>query len=184
MDRGAVTTNGADGRVHGRASGGMRRPRGFTLIEVMIVILIVLMLGGLVAWNLMGTKEQAEADIVRIQMHSIQDGLKQFRFIFDRYPTDDEGLKALWDKTAISDEEEAKKWKPFLEKPIPKDKWSNEWGYRQKSEHGSEDMYDLWSYGKDRQEGTDDDIVSWDKEADAGSGSAPAGGSKGSSKGG
>ncbi len=156
---------------------GARGARGFTLIEVMIVILIVLMLGGLVAWNLMGTKEQAESDIVHIQMNQIGDALKQFRFIFDRYPTDEEGLKVLWDKTAITDETEAKKWKPFLDKPIAKDKWGNEWGYRQKSEHGNEDTYDLWSYGKDKQEGTDDDIVSWDKDADTNG----SGGSSGSS---
>jgi general secretion pathway protein G len=162
--------------------------RGFTLIEVMIVILIVLMLGGLVAWNLMGTKEQAEADVVRIQMNTIRDALNQFRFVYDRYPTDEEGLKVLWDKTAMTDEEEAKKWKAFLTDPIPKDKWGNEWGYRQKSEHGNEDKFDLWSYGKDKQENTDDDIVSWDKDAETngtGGNSAPAStGSKGSSKGG
>jgi prepilin-type N-terminal cleavage/methylation domain-containing protein len=45
--------------------------RGFTLIEVMIVILIVLMLGGLVAWNLMGTKDEAKAGVVKIQMNTI-----------------------------------------------------------------------------------------------------------------
>src|SRR4051812_20306673 len=161
------------------------RRKGFTLIEVMIVILIVLMLGGLVAWNLMGTKEDAEANIVKIQMQTMQDALKQFRFVYDRYPTDEEGLKVLWDKSAMSDEEGAKKWKAFLEKPVAKDHYGNEWGYRQKSEHGNEDTYDLWSYGKDKQEGTDDDIVSWDKETDANGGGAPANsGGKGSGKGG
>src|SRR3954470_15699195 len=110
------------------------RRRGFTLIEVMIVILIVLMLGGLVAWNLLGTKEDAQANIVKIQMNTIQDALKQFRFVYDRYPTDEEGLKVLWDKAGMADEGEAKKWKGFLEKPVPKDNYGNEWGYRQKSE--------------------------------------------------
>src|SRR5262245_51438400 len=157
--------------------------RGFTLIEVMIVILIVLMLGGLVAWNLMGTKEDAQANIVRIQMDQIKSALKTFRFTYERYPTDEEGLKVLWDKTAMTDEEEAKKWKAFLEKAVPKDNYGNEWGYRQKSEHGNEDTYDLWSYGKDKQEGTDDDIVSWDKEAES-NGAPAATGSTGSGKGG
>jgi general secretion pathway protein G len=144
--------------------------RGFTLIEVMIVILIVLLLGGLVAWNLMGTKDQAKADIVKIQMQSIQDALKQFRFTHDRYPTDEEGLKVLWDKEAMTDEQELKSWKKLLEKPLPMDQYGNEWGYRQVSEHGDEDTYDLWSYGKDKQEGTDDDIVSWEPEEDSGAG--------------
>src|SRR5437764_10458166 len=120
----------------------IRHGRGFTLIEVMIVILIVLMLGGLVAWNLMGTKEDAEANVGKIQMNTIQDALKQFRFVYDRYPSDEEGLKVLWDKASMTDEEEGKKWKAFLEKPVPKDHYGNEWGYRQKSEHGNEDTYD------------------------------------------
>jgi general secretion pathway protein G len=159
--------------------------RGFTLIEVMIVILIVLMLGGLVAWNLMGTKDEAKAGIVKIQMNTIEGALKNFRLAYDRYPSDEEGLKVLWDKSAMTNEDEAKKWKPFLEKPVPKDDYGNEWGYRQKSEHGNEDTYDLWSYGRDKQEGTDDDIVSWDKEADSNGGGSPSStGSKGSSKGG
>jgi general secretion pathway protein G len=162
--------------------------RGFTLIEVMIVILIVLMLGGLVAWNLMGTKDEAKAGIVKIQMNTIEGALKNFRLVYDRYPTDEEGLKVLWDKTAMTDENEAKKWKPFLEKPVPKDDYGNEWGYRQKSEHGNEDTYDLWSYGKDKQEGTDDDIVSWDKDAESNGTSTPSTpsstGGKGSGKGG
>jgi len=147
-----------------------RRRAGFTLIEVMIVIMIVLALGGLVAYNLMGTKEQAKDDLVRIDMNTLKQALKQYRFTHDRYPTDEEGLKALWDKTAISDENESKKWTKLLEAPMPTDRYGNEWGYRQKSEHGDEDVYDLWSFGRDKTEGTDDDIVSWNKDAESGSG--------------
>lgn len=167
---------------------GMIR-RGFTLIEVMIVIVIVLALGSLVAYNLLGTKEKAEDDLVRIDMNTIKAALKQFRFDHNRYPSDDEGLKALWDKTAIQDEDEAKKWTKLLEEPMPKDRYGNEWGYRQKSEHGDEDTYDLWSYGRDKLEGTPDDIVSWttdDKDATGASGSSgtstPTGGGASSSK--
>lgn len=152
--------------------GGWRR--GFTLIEVMIVIVIVLALGGLVAYNLMGTKEKAEDDLVRIDMNTMKQALKQFRFTHNRYPTDEEGLKILWDKTAMQDEEEVKKWTKLLEAPMPKDKYGSEWGYRQKSEHGDEDTFDLWSVGRDKNEGTDDDVVSWDKNAEGSGGSAPA----------
>lgn len=144
---------------------GMIR-RGFTLIEVMIVIVIVLALGSLVAYNLLGTKEKAEDDLVRIDMNTLKAALKQFRFEHNRYPTDDEGLKALWDKTTIQDEEEAKKWTKLLEEPMPKDRYGNEWGYRQKSEHGDEEAYDLWSYGRDKLENTPDDIVSWTADAE------------------
>jgi hypothetical protein len=82
----------------------------------------------------------------------------------------------------MTEEEDAKKWTKLIEKPVPKDKWGNEWGYRQKSEHGDEDTYDLWSYGKDRQENTDDDITSWEKEGDGTtSGGGTGGGSSNSS---
>lgn len=150
---------------------------GFTLIEVMIVILIVLALGGLVAYNLIGTKKEADAGVVKIQMNTIRDALKQFNFKFGRYPTDEEGIKALWDKSALTDENEAKNWTKLLDEPVPNDKWGTPWGYRQKSEHLGEDTFDLWSFGPDKQEGTADDITSWDgaaAPADGGSGT-PAG---------
>jgi len=142
--------------------------RGFTLIEVMIVIFIVLALGGLVAYNLMGKKDEAVNSLARADMNTIKAGLKMFRFEHGRYPTDEEGLAVLWDKERMSDEEEVKKWRKQLEAPMPKDRFGNEWGYRQVSEHGEESTYDMWSYGPDKIEGTDDDIVSWDKDAETG----------------
>jgi general secretion pathway protein G len=157
--------------------------RGFTLIEVMIVIFIVLALGGLVAYNLLGKKEEADEKLVRIQMNMIERALKDFRFTHGRYPSDEEGLAVLWSRDATSDEDVLKKWTKLLEKPIPEDGFGNQWGYRQKSEHSEEDIYDLWSYGRDKQEGTEDDIVSWEKEPDT-SGGSGATGSGGSSKGG
>ncbi len=150
------------------------RHRGFTLFEVMIVIFIVLALGGLVAYNLLGTKEDAQDKLAKIDMQTVERSLKQFRFEYGRYPTDDEGLEVLWSKEKLTDEEEAKKWKKLLEEPMPTDRFGNQWGYRQVSEHGEEDKYDIWSYGRDKQEGTADDIVSW-KEEDASAGSSGAG---------
>lgn len=153
--------------------------RAFTLTEVLIVIFIVLALGGLVAYNLMGTKEKAQDDLVKVDMQTLSKALRKFRFDHNRYPTDDEGLKALWDKEAIQDEEVQKKWLKYLESPMPKDQYGHEWGYRQQSEHGDADTFDLWSVGRDAQEGTDDDIVSWDKDAEAGPGGGSSSGSKG-----
>ncbi len=153
--------------------------RGFTLIEVMIVIVIVLALGGLAAYNLLGAKEDAEDKLAKIDMQTMQRALKEFRFEFGRYPTDEEGIEVLWNKEKITDEEDAKKWKKMLEKPMLTDRFGNQWGYRQKSENGDEETYDLWSYGRDKQEGTADDIVSWDKAAaDGGASPAPSGGGK------
>lgn len=155
-----------------------RASRAFTLIEVLIAILIVVAIGGLVAWNVLGKRKEANVGLAQIQMNQIKDGLRDFHLTFDRYPTDEEGLRALWEKEALTDEADQSKWKKCLEKPIPRDLWGNEWGYRQKSEHGDEETFDLWSYGPDKQEGTDDDLVSWDKDADTG-GESPAGGGAG-----
>jgi general secretion pathway protein G len=155
------------------ARGRSRRARGFTLIEVLIVIFIVLALGGLVAYNLMGQKESAENDLCKADMNTLRQAMKMFRFDHGRYPTDEEGLRVLWDKEAMQDEEQLAKWKNRMEKPMPKDRFGHEWGYRQVSEHGNEGEYDLWSIGRDGVEGTEDDIVSWDKEAESGGGAAP-----------
>lgn len=158
--------------------------RAFTLIEVMIAILIVVAIGALAAYNLMGAKKKADAGLGTIDFQTLQKGLKQFYYTHNRYPSDEEGVKVLWDKTAMTDEEEAKKWEKVLENPLPNDHWGNPWKYAQKSEHGNEDMYDLSSAGPDKQEGTDDDLISWPKEGDSASGPSTDGKGSSSSKGG
>ena len=167
----------ASGRV--RKLGHARA--GFTLIEVMIVILIVLALGGLVAFNLLGTKEKAERDIGRIDLNTIRDAMKMYRFDHGSFPTDEEGIRVLWDKSALTDETKGKNWRKLLDEPMPADRWGTTWGYRQKSEHSDEDTYDVWSFGPDKQEGTEDDITSWaDAAAGGGAGDAASGGGSGS----
>jgi len=164
-----------------RMDTGLRRAarRGFSLVEVMIVILIILAIGGLVAYNVMGAKEKADARIGKIQLQEIQKALRQFKLVHSRYPSDEEGIQVLWNKEAMTDEDAAKNWEKLLEKPMPKDSWGSEWGYRQVSEHGDETNYDLWSFGPDRVEGTSDDIVSWDESADGESSGSGDGASSG-----
>ncbi|MCC6676596.1 MAG: type II secretion system major pseudopilin GspG [Phycisphaerales bacterium] len=160
-----------------------RRGAGFTLIEVMIVITIILALTGLVAYNVLGRQKQAKADLCRIDMNTLKGAMKQFRLDFDRYPKDEEGIKVLWDKSALvvdTDADEAK-WHKYLEEPLANDRWGKPWGYKQVSEHGDEDIYDLWSFGPDGQEGNDDDIVSWSTEGEeGGTGTTPSGDGKSS----
>jgi len=130
--------------------------RGLTLIEVLIVIAILLAIGGLVLVNLMPTKENADRDTMRLQLQSIGGALDQYRLHIKHYPTEEEGLKALWDKSVISNEDEMANWHgPYLQKPIEKDSWGSELVYRP-NETGS--AYELLSIGPDKQEGTDDDI--------------------------
>lgn len=139
--------------------------RAFTLLEVMIVIVIILAIAGLVTVNLMGTRAKATAGKVEIQLKSIRDALNQFNLDFNRYPTDDEGLAALWDKTKLTEEADQAKWRPYMETPIPADDWGTPWVYRQVGEQAPEGKFDLLSNGPDKEEGTEDDINVWPKSS-------------------
>lgn len=154
-----------------RASERRSVVRGFTLIEVMIAIAIVVALVGIVAVNVVGSRKQAKQGMAEIEINSIANALEQFNVTFDRYPTDEEGIAVLWSKEALSTEEEAEKdkWRKFLKDPSPTDQWGNAWSYRAESEH--ENDYDLWSAGPDKQEGTADDVTNWDKTETAEGGS-------------
>ncbi|MFN0132314.1 MAG: type II secretion system major pseudopilin GspG [Phycisphaerales bacterium] len=152
-----------------------RRPtpvrRAFTLIEVMIVIAIILALTGLIGVALFNRRDDAKRDTVLIDINSMKAAMDLFRHDFERYPKDEEGVKVLWDKTALDAEADQTKWKGYLKEPMPTDRWGSPWGYRQASEHGDETKFDLWSYGADKQDGTEDDLNSWvDSAADGGAG--------------
>lgn len=145
-----------------------RRNAAFTLIEVMIAIAIVLVLIGIVAINVLPKRDQAKIGAAKIGINRLQAALEDFNLVYDRYPSDEEGLAVLWDKSALVSELEGDeaKWQKFVKSPQPNDPWGRPWGYRAESEHGAD--FDLWSNGPDGEEGTEDDVVSWDSESDAG----------------
>jgi general secretion pathway protein G len=141
--------------------------RAFSLIEVMIVIAIILAISGLVALTLFSRRDQAESDLGRVEFRQIEQALKFFRLDFNRYPTDEEGLAVLWDKERLDPEADQNAWKGYLEAAMPTDRWGNDWRYRQQSEETDDTTkYDLWSFGADGEEGTEDDIESWDLGTD------------------
>lgn len=153
-----------------------RARRGFTLIEVLIVIAIIVALGGLVAVTLLGKKKEANTGLAQADLNTVSQALKAFALKYDRFPSDEEGIEVLWNKDKLNPESDAAKWSKELEKAMPNDRWGKPWNYRQKSEHGDEETFDLWSNGPDGEEGTEDDIVSWDKNADASGNPTPSGG--------
>lgn len=160
-----------------RRIGSVARSRGFTLIEVLIVIAIIVALAGLVGVALFSKQKDAKIGLCQADMGTIKSALRNFRLKYDRWPSEDEGLEVLWNVEKLQDEADRAKWSKELESPMPNDRWGNPWGYRDVSEHGDEDTFDLWSNGPDKEEGSDDDIVSWTKEDEAGaeSTSAPSG---------
>ena len=161
-------------------STGRALRRGFTIVEVMIVLAIILVLATLVAVNVRGSRKDAQIQAAKVSMRSLDKALERFNDKFGRYPSDEEGITVLWDKTKLQtqDETESAKWERLVERAedAEKDPWGTPWGYRQKDENSDEDIFDLWSYGPDRQDGTDDDIHNRSKPTD-GSG-APSSGSE------
>jgi general secretion pathway protein G len=157
-----------------------RRAAGFTLIEVMIVIAIVVALAGLVGVALFARRDDAKLGLARTELTTIKNGMKLFRLDFERWPSDTEGLEVLWNKERLDPEADQAKWKGYLEEPMPNDQWDQPWGYRAESDEDPT-RYDLWSNGPDKEEGTEDDILSQPRSEDAEGGSGvdgppPAGG--------
>lgn len=143
-----------------------RSRRAFTLIELLIVIAILLAIGGLVVVNLLPKKEEADINLMQAQIDQFDASLKYFKLAMNRYPTEEEGLRALWSRDAIEDEEEAQRWNgPHLENPSPRDTWGSEWIYRQPSEIEGL-AYDIISLGPDKEQDTADDITNHDRLRD------------------
>jgi len=134
-----------------------RRERGFTLVEILVVIIIIGLLAALVGPKLFGKVSAAKLKAAKAQIELFGTALDTLRLDVGRYPTTEEGLKALREKTSG-----VEGWQgPYLPKEIPADPWSRAYVYRSPGEHGD---YDLISYGLDGVEGGEgenQDVVSW-----------------------
>jgi len=133
------------------SSDNRKNERGFTLIELMLVIVILGILAGVAVTNLTGVGEDARKTKARTDIATIQTALGLYEVKMGGYPGDDEGIQELVEKT---DEH------PSFLKTMPMDPWGQPYNYRQESENGL-DFPDVWSNGKDKQEGTEDDIGNW-----------------------
>lgn len=142
-----------------------RGERGFTLIELMVVIVILSILAGLIVPRIMGRPEEARQAKARIQIESLETALKLYRLDNGSYPTTEQGLQALVEAPDVG--ELAKNWREggYLEKgKVPKDPWDNDYVYLSPGAQGD---YDIVSYGADGEpggEGKNKDIASWEIE--------------------
>ena len=139
--------------------------RGFTLIEIMVVIVILGILAGLIVPRIMGRPEEAKQLKAQLQIESLETALKLYKLDSGMYPATEQGLQALVEKPdtgAIPG-----KWREggYLEKGrLPKDPWGNDFIYLSPGAHGD---YDIVSYGADGVpggEGKNKDINSWEIE--------------------
>ena len=137
--------------------------RGFTLIEIMVVIVILSLLAVLVAPKIIGRSDDAKVADAKVQIRNIETGLKLYKLDSGVYPTTEQGLEALVIKPTSGTV--PKNWKEggYLEsKSIPKDPWSNPYLYLSPSDHGDYDLCSLGADGAKGGEGKNADICNWD----------------------
>jgi len=139
--------------------------RGFTLIEIMVVMVILGILAGLIIPRIMGRPEEARRTKARIQIESIETALKLYKLDNGSYPTTEQGLQALVEPPSVGKLASAWREGGYLEKGrVPKDPWDSEYVYLCPGIHGD---LDLVSYGADGEtggEGKDMDINNWELE--------------------
>jgi len=138
---------------------------GFTLIEIMVVLVILGILVGFVGVRIMGKPEEARRTKAKVQIASLETALKLYKLDNGAYPTTDQGLQALVEPPTIGQLPKAWRKGGYLEKgKVPKDPWENDYVYLSPGLHGD---FDLISYGSDGEPGGEDkdaDINNWELE--------------------
>jgi general secretion pathway protein G len=122
------------------------RSRGFTLLELLVVVAIIGLLAGYVAPRYFGQVGKSEVNAAKAQIDALEKALDQYRLDTGTYPTNELGLNALVQRPP----NEAKWNGPYLRKGVPLDPWGKPYIYKMPGEKGD---YDLISYGKDGQPG-------------------------------
>jgi len=130
---------------------------GFTLLELLVVMVIIGLLVGYVGPKYFAQVGKSEIKVTRAQIDALEKALEQYQLDTGHFPSSEQGLLAL--NSAPANE---KKWDgPYLKKAVPLDPWGNAYIYKMPGEHGD---FDLFSYGKDGQPGGDGeaaDITNW-----------------------
>jgi general secretion pathway protein G len=135
-----------------------RRPNGYTLVELLVVLAILGLLVALAAPRVIKYLGAAKSDTAHIQIEKLGGVLDLYRLEVGHYPTEQEGLESLVERPPQVDA-----WNgPYLKnRDALTDPWGKPYGYRSPGEHGDYDLYSLGADGKEGGEGEDRDVTNW-----------------------
>ena len=148
-----------------RTAHSKRRNSGFTLIEVMVVVVILGILAAIVVPRIMDRPDEARITKARQDIRALESALKLYKLDNGNYPSTEQGLKALVEAPTTGDL--PKNWRQggYLEKgKVPKDPWGNDFVYLSPGSHGDFDLSCLGKDGEAGGEGVDQDINNWEVE--------------------
>ena len=137
----------------------MKRQDGFTLIEMILVVVIISILAAVVIANYSNEPQKTRIAAAKMGLQTIDSSLERYSMDNGAFPTNDQGLKALSEKPISPPIPQ--NWSKYINTGII-DPWGNEYKYRYPGEHNKE-SFDIWSMGPDGRDGTEDDITNWVK---------------------
>ncbi|TFW34117.1 type II secretion system major pseudopilin GspG [Massilia horti] len=136
--------------------------RGFTLVEIMVVVVIIGILGALVVPKLLGRTGESRVAAAKVDISTIMSALKLYKLDNQRYPTTEQGLQALIQKPTSGPAANGWHAGGYLEK-LPKDPWGNPYQYLSPGIHGEVDVFSLGADGQSGGTGEDADIGNWEQ---------------------
>lgn len=135
-----------------------RRRAGFSILELLLVLVILSILAGIVGVRIAGQSGKTKVKAAKVQLENIKTAISRFELDTGRFPTTQQGLDALYEEPSGVDGWDG----PYLEQRVVDDEWGKPWQYRAPGTHNND--FDLYSYGPDGSQGGDDDIVNWSED--------------------